>query len=98
MASHVQVVLREDVEHLGHTGEVVRVRPGYARNYLIPRGYAVMATRASIRQIEHEKAEALKRAAKQRKDAEGIAAALGEVELSMVAKQAGRRRHALRQR
>lgn len=79
MASHLQVVLKEDVDHLGSTGDLVRVKPGYARNYLIPRGLAAMATNASIRQIEHEKKLALARAAKERASAEGIAAALSEI-------------------
>ena len=79
MAAHLQVILKEDVEHLGATGDLVRVRPGYARNYLIPRGLAAMATRASIRQIEHEKKNALAKAAKERSNAAGIAAALAEV-------------------
>lgn len=86
MASHLQVILREDVEHLGSTGELVRVRPGYARNYLIPRGLAAMATRASIRQVEHEKSLALAKAAKERANAEGIVAALAETTFTLSAK------------
>ncbi len=88
MASHVQVVLREDVQNLGKTGEVVRVRPGYARNYLIPRGVAALATRASISNIEHEKRAALARGEKLKKEAQGVADALAHVELR-VEKTAG---------
>ena len=55
MASYtIQVVLRDDVKHLGKSGELVRVKPGYARNYLLPRGLAAIATRGNIKQIEHE--------------------------------------------
>ena len=88
MASHVQVVLREDVDNLGTIGELVRVRPGYARNYLIPRGMAVIATRGNIEQIEHEQKTAKVRAQKLRSEAEGVASALGAVRVT-IEKQAG---------
>ncbi len=67
---NVQVVLRQDVETLGVSGDIVKVRPGYARNYLIPRGLAVIASRANVRQIEHEKALALQLLAKRKAAAE----------------------------
>jgi large subunit ribosomal protein L9 len=53
----MQVILRERLENLGNAGEVVEVKPGYARNYLIPQGLAYEATSANIRQIEREKAQ-----------------------------------------
>lgn len=52
---NVQVVLKSDIDTLGTSGAVVKVRPGYARNYLIPRGLAVIASRVNVKQIEHEK-------------------------------------------
>lgn len=52
MASHIRVVLQEDVHNLGSGGEIVRVRPGYARNYLIPRGLAAPATAGNIARVE----------------------------------------------
>lgn len=55
MAHHINVVLTEDLSNLGKTGELVRVRPGYARNYLIPRGLAMGATASNVARIEHEK-------------------------------------------
>ncbi len=69
MATQIQVVLQEDVENLGKGGSVVRVRPGFARNYLIPRGLALPATpgnlarvadlaRLSARKVEAELANA----------------------------------------
>lgn len=87
MATHIQVVLKDDVDNLGKSGELVRVRPGYARNYLIPRGLAALATRGNIAQIEHEKQVAVARAAKLRGDAEAVAKQLGglKVEISMQA-------------
>ncbi|MDQ3030923.1 MAG: 50S ribosomal protein L9 [Myxococcota bacterium] len=69
----MQVVLKDDVDNLGKSGELVRVRPGYARNYLLPRGLAALATRGNIAQVEHEKKVATARAAKLRGDAESVA-------------------------
>jgi large subunit ribosomal protein L9 len=88
MPSHVRVVLRDDVDNLGESGEIVRVRPGFARNYLLPRGLAIQATHGNLKQIEHEQHQARRRAAKARKQAEGIAAALAEVKIQ-ISKQTG---------
>jgi large subunit ribosomal protein L9 len=74
MAAHVQVVLKQDVENLGSAGEIVKVRPGYARNYLLPRSLAAVATRTNMRQVEHEKQAAIVQAAKLKKGAEALAA------------------------
>jgi len=74
MASHVQVILKQNVEHLGKAGEVVRVKPGFARNYLLPRSMALVATGTNLKQVEHERRIALALADKQRKVAEGGAA------------------------
>jgi large subunit ribosomal protein L9 len=76
MAAHVQVVLKQDVENLGSAGEIVKVRPGYARNYLLPRSLAAVATRDNMRQVEHERQVALTLAAKLKKGAEALAAQL----------------------
>ena len=51
---NVQVILREDVASLGRAGELVQVKPGFARNYLIPQGKAIAATEASKRELEHQ--------------------------------------------
>ena len=51
----MEVILREDVPHLGHIGDVVKVRPGYARNYLLPRGLATVADKRNVRVLEHDK-------------------------------------------
>lgn len=51
----MKVILREDVQHLGDVGEMVTVKPGYARNYLIPQGLAVQADEKNVRRIEHER-------------------------------------------
>lgn len=57
------VLLREDVDNLGGRGEVVKVKAGYARNYLLPRNIALLATKGNIKQVEAEKAHLLKKAA-----------------------------------
>jgi len=67
---HTQVLLREDIDNLGARGEIVRVKAGYARNYLLPRNLAVEATANNVRQIEGEKAALAKREAKERGTAE----------------------------
>jgi large subunit ribosomal protein L9 len=58
----MQVILRGSMEHLGAAGDVVNVKPGYARNYLLPQGLAFEATEANVRRIEREKAQVTKRA------------------------------------
>jgi len=52
----MEVILREDVQHLGAMGEVVKVKPGYARNFLLPRGMAVEANRKNLAALDHQKA------------------------------------------
>ena len=76
MASHWQVILKQDVDKLGDAGQLVRVRPGFARNYLLPRGLAAVATGENVKQIEHEQRIAQAITAKARKFAEGAAAQL----------------------
>src|SRR5262249_21687666 len=51
----MEVILREDVPHLGSIGDIVKVRPGYARNYLLPRGLATVADKRNLRALEHER-------------------------------------------
>lgn len=51
----MKVILREDVYNLGNSGEVVNVKEGYARNFLLPRNLAMLASAANVRQLEHEK-------------------------------------------
>jgi large subunit ribosomal protein L9 len=85
---HVHVILRRDVDKLGTAGELVRVRPGFARNYLLPRSLAVVATDQNKRQVEHERKLAVASAAKQKSQAEGIAAQVNGLVLDIEA-QAG---------
>lgn len=51
----MKLILQEDVPHLGDVGDIVDVKPGYGRNYLIPQGYAVLADARNVRRIEHER-------------------------------------------
>ncbi len=85
MARNVQVVLTEDLPNVGDSGELVRVKPGFARNFLIPRGLAAIATKDNVKRIEHEKRVAQARAVKQRAKAEELAAKLSKVKLTIEA-------------
>ena len=80
--AHTQVLLREDIDNLGARGEIVRVKAGYARNYLLPRKLAVEATANNMRQIEGERAALAKREAKERSGAELQADQLGKLTLT----------------
>jgi large subunit ribosomal protein L9 len=79
--AHTKVLLREDVDDLGARGEIVRVRAGYARNYLLPRNLAVEATAGNVKGIEAERAALLKKEAKERATAEGQAQQIGSLQL-----------------
>lgn len=76
MASPIRVVLQQDVENLGAGGEVVRVRPGFARNFLIPRGLALPATSGNLARIEDLKRLAGVKTAQVFKDAGELKAKL----------------------
>jgi large subunit ribosomal protein L9 len=80
-----EVILQQDVANLGKSGDVVRVRPGYARNFLVPQKLAMPATARNRAQIEHQKRTAVARAAKQLASAEAIAKRLAEVTLTISA-------------
>jgi large subunit ribosomal protein L9 len=84
----MKIILREDVEHLGTAGEVVNVRNGYARNFLMPRNFAVPATANNIKAFEHVKRSMDAKRAKRRKEAEAMKAKLERVSCS-IAKKVG---------
>ena len=69
----MNVILKEDVASLGKTGDAVRVSDGYARNFLIPRGLALEANTRNLKTLEHEKGHIMRKAQKERKNAEGLA-------------------------
>jgi large subunit ribosomal protein L9 len=79
--AHTKVLLREDVDDLGARGEIVRVRSGYARNYLLPRNLAVQATTGNVKGIESEREALLKKEAKERASAESQSQQMSKLEL-----------------
>ena len=72
--AQVNLILQEAVTNLGEVGDLVRVKPGYARNYLIPQGKAIFATDARVKELEHHKRVVAEKAAKQLKDLEAVKA------------------------
>ncbi|HVX94335.1 MAG TPA: 50S ribosomal protein L9 [Polyangia bacterium] len=79
----MQVILRDDMDNLGKSGEVVNVKPGYARNFLLPRGHAIKATAGDIKRVEHEKRVIAARTAKMAKEAQAEADKLSQVSVSI---------------
>lgn len=78
----MEIVLRETIEKLGTAGEVVTVRSGYARNYLLPRKLAYLATPGNLKVIAQERQKMLQKEAERRGEAESLAEAIGQLELS----------------
>lgn len=83
MARNVQVILSEDLPNVGQSGELVKVRPGFARNFLIPRGLAVIATTDNVSKLEHDRRVAASRAAKLRSEAEQTAAKISKCKVKI---------------
>jgi large subunit ribosomal protein L9 len=79
----MKVILRQDFEQLGRIGDVVDVKEGYARNYLIPRKIAYQATQSSILQLEEEKKQQAKRSDKEKRHSEKLAAELEKVSVTI---------------
>ena len=82
----MEVVLKEDIENLGHMGDVVKVKDGYARNYLLPRGLVVLANKKNLKALEHEQRMIAQRRERLTKEAQGISAKLAGVSLEFTAK------------
>jgi large subunit ribosomal protein L9 len=82
----IEVILREDIKTLGRAGEMVRVRPGYARNFLLPQGLAYEATEGNKKRIAAETRVRAARNQSERIEAERFAAALSEVTLTLAGK------------
>jgi len=83
---NVQVILNEDLPNLGRTGDVVKVRAGYARNYLLPRKLAVEADQKNMRAFEHQKRTASRRREAKRTDALAIKARIEALEITVMAR------------
>ena len=82
----MEVILREDIDSLGGRGEVVKVAPGYARNYLLPKRLAVAATDANRKIVEQERQAHLRKEAKLQGEAQDLAKLLGSVTISITRK------------
>ncbi|WP_164013493.1 50S ribosomal protein L9 [Pyxidicoccus trucidator] len=79
----MKVILREDVENLGKSGELVTVKDGFGRNYLLPRKKAVLASEQNLRQLEHEKGVITARNAKLKGAAEEQAKKIGSIKVTI---------------
>jgi large subunit ribosomal protein L9 len=82
----MEVILREDVKSLGRAGELVKVKPGYARNFLLPQGLAFEATEGNRKRIEAESKSRNARQAQERSEAEAQAAKLSAVSITLTRK------------
>jgi large subunit ribosomal protein L9 len=82
----MKVILKADVKDLGRMGEVISVKDGFARNYLMPKGLAVDASTKNVKQFEHEKRQILELAKKVRSGAEDIAAKIAATSVTIKAK------------
>jgi large subunit ribosomal protein L9 len=77
----MKVILTKDLDNLGRAGALVDVKPGYGRNYLLPRNLAVLATAKNIRQLDHQKAGILARASKDKQNMTAMAQRLSTIEV-----------------
>ncbi len=82
----MEVILREEIDNLGTRGEVVKVKPGFARNFLLPRKLAVPATEANKKIVEQERQSWLRKEAKVKADAEALAKLMTGLALEFVRK------------
>jgi large subunit ribosomal protein L9 len=82
----MQIVLKEDIDKLGHRGEVVKVADGYARNYLLPHGKALQATPGNLKVIEREKRRYVVRLTKEKEENEGLGRRIQGLSLTLVRK------------
>jgi large subunit ribosomal protein L9 len=84
----MEVILREHVENLGNRGEIVKVADGYARNYLLPRKLALLATAGNKKQVERERVKFEAKEGEERKVAEAMAARLASADV-VIARKVG---------
>ncbi|MAB83316.1 MAG: 50S ribosomal protein L9 [Phycisphaerae bacterium] len=83
MARHIELLLLKNIEHLGIVGDVVRVKRGYARNYLLPHGYAEVPTPSRIEMLEEDRAKALSELAHVRSAREELLDRMVDVTLTL---------------
>src|SRR5512141_2824308 len=79
----MKLILRKDVETLGKIGEVITVKDGYARNYLIPRNIAYLATESNVKALDEEKKQGTRRVEKEKKASESLATELEKISVTI---------------
>jgi large subunit ribosomal protein L9 len=84
--AQIKVILRESVPSLGEAGDLVGVKPGFARNYLLPQGKAILATEAKVRELEHHKRVVAEQVARELKALESVRQHLEALALEVTAK------------
>jgi large subunit ribosomal protein L9 len=89
MAKRVQVVLNQNINKLGRSGDLVEVAPGYARNYLLPQGLVSLATSGILRQVEQRRAKETARLLAEKQEAESRKVALKTIGRLVIRKQVG---------
>lgn len=84
--AQVHLILQEAVPRLGEVGDLVKVKPGFARNFLIPQGKAIFATEARVKELEHHKRVVAEKAAKQLQDLEAVKRRVEAISLEITAR------------
>lgn len=82
----MKVILKDDIQGLGKAGQIINVKDGYARNFLLPRGLALIADEKNMKLLEYQKKKIEEEAKKKRQDAESIAQRISEITVSLSAK------------
>ena len=90
---HIEVMLMDDVKKLGKSGQIVKVAPGYARNFLFPKGLASLATEAAKRKLKKLEAERAARAAEEKKAALEVARKLEKLDDELAREEAHYHKH-----
>ncbi len=80
----MKVILQENLENLGHIGDIVKVAPGYARNYLIPKGYALLANEKNTKALEHAKRQLEYKKNKVLEQAKAVVARIESITLNLL--------------
>ncbi len=80
--ANTTVLLREDIDNLGGRGEIVKVKAGYARNFLLPQGIATLASKGNIKQVEQERSALLKKSATEKSTAEAQSEQMKDISLT----------------
>ena len=82
----MEIILKEDVKGVGYKNDIVNVRPGYGRNYLIPQGFAIIANNSNKKLVEENVRQAAHKASKIKQDAEALAKSIGELTVTISTK------------